>query len=40
MKKTENRPTKNNDAKAKERFVASGVGLTVVPPKKNNRKGK
>ena len=35
MKKTtQPKPTKADNAKAKERFVASGLGLKVVPPKK------
>lgn len=36
MKKTntEKKQTKEQQAKAKERFVATGKGITVVPPKK------
>ena len=35
MDKNKNKkPTKAEQAKAKERFVATGKGITVIPPKK------
>jgi hypothetical protein len=37
MKKTTKNP-KANDPKAKERFVASGEGLIITPPKKKTTK--
>ena len=32
--KKDKKPTKAEQAKAKERFVATGKGITVIPPKK------
>lgn len=34
----EKKNNKNNEAKAKERFVATGMGITITPSKKNKKK--